>query len=693
MKPLSVALAALIACWSLSATTVSYASPAVFSADYNSHQVIIRLLPELALTSDAQALGLNAGPLRSALRAAGADTAKTLNDTTYLVHFQAATSPAQTATRLAHTAGIVYAEPNYERELLRTTNDPLAPQQWHLDRIQAPLAWDTTIGEGITVALLDTGVSLTHPDLQGRIRGGYDLFNNDADPSDDEGHGTHVAGVVAANGDNGEGGVGICWRCTVLPIKVLGPRGRGSDATIATGIRLAVDQGARIIGMSLGGPEESRVLRDAVDYATSRNVLIVAASGNDGSSGTTPNYPAAFPSVLAVSATDSRDQVTTFSTTGDFVDIAAPGTNIRSTFWSPQSGDTYASASGTSESTPMVVGVAALVLTQRPDLTAPQLAEIIEASADDIDAPGRDSRSGYGRLNAAKAVELARAPDVLSRSRIEGQVTGIAPDQVTVTLNSGQQTRPDANGFYRFAALPTGTYTVAASSTDGQQTSQQVFVSGTQISIASINLGFGGPAGAAFNPVAPTSEPGVAYYSETGHTLRGEFRTYWQRNGGLPVFGFPLSEEVRERGDDGREYVVQYFERNRFELHPENAAPYNVQLGRLGDTILRKSGRDWSSFPKGGEQADCRFFAETGHSLCGAFLRAWSANGLELDGKRGKTVAESLALFGMPLSEPQLETFPDGRSYVVQWFERARFEDHGPDGVLFGLLGRELLGK
>lgn len=691
MKLLAVVLAAFIAFGSLNASAYATATPATSAR--SSNEFIIRLLPELAITRDAIASGPAAGPLQAALRAAGATQVTLIGDTTYRVAFQSALDSAATVARLAHLPGVVYAEPNYERELLRSTNDPLAAQQWHLGRIQANSAWDTTVGEGVTVALLDTGISPSHPDLQGRIAGGYDLFNNDPDPRDDEGHGTHVAGVVAANGDNGEGVVGVCWRCTVLPIKVLGPRGRGSDATIATGIRLAVDQGARVIGMSLGGPEESRVLRDAVDYAVSRNVLLIAASGNDGTSGTTLNYPAAFPNVLAVSATDSRDQVTQFSTTGDFVDIAGPGTNILSTFWSPQSGDTYATASGTSEATPIVVGVAALVLSLRPDFTAPQLAEVLEASADDIGEPGRDSRSGYGRVNAARAVELARAPDVLSRSRIEGQVSGVTPDQVTVTLSSGQQTKPDGNGFYRFDKLPTGTYTVSASTPDGQQVAQQVFVSGTQISVAMVALSFGGPAGAAFNPVAPTNEPGVTFFPETSHTLRGEFRAYWQRQGGLPVFGFPISEEVRERGDDGREYSVQYFERNRFELHPENAAPYNVQLGRLGDTILRKTGRDWYSFPKGGEQPDCRFFADTGHSLCGAFLRAWSASGLELDGKRGKTAAESLALFGLPISEPQLETFPNGRSYVVQWFERARFEDHGPDGVLLGLLGRELVGK
>jgi len=168
------------------------------------------------------------------------------------------------------------------------------------------------------------------------------------------------------------------------------------------------------------------------------------------------------------------------------------------------------------------------------------------------------------------------------------------------------------------------------------------------------------------------------------------FRNYWLANGGLPIFGYPTSEEFVERGEDGRDYVVQYFERHRFELHPENAAPYNVLLSRLGDTILRQGGRDWFAFPKGARAPGCAYFEATGHSLCEPFLSYYRTHGLELDGRAGKTPAESLALFGQPISEPQVETLGDGQSYVVQWFERARFESHGDQGVLLGLLSNDL---
>ncbi|HMP43220.1 MAG TPA: peptidase S8, partial [Roseiflexaceae bacterium] len=137
-------------------------------------------------------------------------------------------------------------------------------------------------------------------------------------------------------------------------------------------------------------------------------------------------------------------------------------------------------------------------------------------------------------------------------------------------------------------------------------------------------------------------------------------------------------------------YTVQYFERRRFEFHPENQPPYHVLLSLMGRSTLERSGRDWNSLPKNGVQAGCLFFNETGQSICEPFLSYWRNHGLEFDGRRGTSLAESLALFGLPISAPQSETLADGRSYTVQWFERARFEDHGSQGVLLGLLAADL---
>jgi subtilisin family serine protease len=655
-----------------------------------SGELIVKLRPGATLSASARAAGAHAESLNALLTGARAGAALALGagSDTYRVQVGSGADLDALAARLAADPAVDYAEPNYVYTQMRTPNDTVLSQQWGLRKIHAFEAWDITTGGPITIALLDTGVSPSHPDLQGKLLRGYDFFNNDDDPSDDEGHGTYTAGVAAAASDNAAGIAGVCWGCKILPVKVLGSRGQGNAATTAAGIRWAVDQGARIISMSLGGDQDAQVVRDAVNYAHDHNALIIAASGNGQREGNVPNYPAAYPSVLAVSATTDTDTVTRFSTIGNFVDISAPGVGLWSTFWSRDAGDSYATANGTSAACPHVAGAAALALTLRPDLSADQLADILMAAADDLGAPGKDIEYGYGRLNLLRVVQFAADPNVLSRSRIEGTVRGARPGQV-VSLSNGQQTQTDASGFYRFENLPAGAYTVTVTGPDGAASSQQSWVSGTPLSVATLDFSFGSSATQYFDPVDPPSD-GAAYFPETGHTLRGTFQSYWRAHGGLPIFGYPTSEEFVERGEDGRDYVVQYFERHRLELHPENATPYDVLLSRLGDQILQGGGRSWFAFPKGAPQPGCQYFEATGHSLCEPFLSYWRSNGLELDGRRGKTQAESLALFGAPISEPQIETLGDGRQYVVQWFERARFEDHGDQGVLLGLLANDL---
>jgi hypothetical protein len=190
---------------------------------------------------------------------------------------------------------------------------------------------------------------------------------------------------------------------------------------------------------------------------------------------------------------------------------------------------------------------------------------------------------------------------------------------------------------------------------------------------------------------ANVSAAPALFFAETQHSLADPMLSYWKAHGGLPVFGFPVSEAFGERSvDTGTTYPTQYFERNRFESHPENTAPYHVLLGRLGDEVLKHQGRDWQSFPKAATTAAHRF-EQTGHALAHRpFWRYWSSHGLEFDGKRGVSYAESLALWGLPLSEPQMETNSSGDRVLTQWFERARFEDHGTKGVLLGLLGNEI---
>jgi len=201
---------------------------------------------------------------------------------------------------------------------------------------------------------------------------------------------------------------------------------------------------------------------------------------------------------------------------------------------------------------------------------------------------------------------------------------------------------------------------------------------------------------AGFFALSP-AQPGVAqsrrFFAETGYNVDGRFLQFWERQGGLPVFGLPISAQRQERSSEGV-FAVQWFERERFEAHPENSPPYDVLLGRLGDEALRQAGRDWQTLPPGAPTDGCRFFAATRHRLCEPFLGYWERNGLEFDGQPGTSYAESLALFGLPLTEPTMETNSSGATVLTQWFERARFEYH-PDNpepyqVLLGRLGAEV---
>jgi hypothetical protein len=181
-------------------------------------------------------------------------------------------------------------------------------------------------------------------------------------------------------------------------------------------------------------------------------------------------------------------------------------------------------------------------------------------------------------------------------------------------------------------------------------------------------------------------------FAETGYCISGRIREFWEQNGGLPVFGYPTTPQ-RPETVEGQTFQVQWFERNRLELHPENERPYDVLLGRLGVVALEQRDLDWREFARSTPLDNCLYFSETQQNVCEPFLSYWRADGLEFDGQPGTSYAESLALFGLPLSGTRVERLHDGRDYVVQWFERARFELHPendpPYNVLFGLLGNE----
>lgn len=194
---------------------------------------------------------------------------------------------------------------------------------------------------------------------------------------------------------------------------------------------------------------------------------------------------------------------------------------------------------------------------------------------------------------------------------------------------------------------------------------------------------------------APQPEPmiGERCFVEVPYCISGRIGEFWEENGGLMVFGFPTSSQYEEI-IEGKPYQVQWFERNRMELHPEKPRPYDVLLGRLGVEMLELQGIDWWQFPTGSDQPGCVYFAETRHSVCGDFLDTWRAHGLEVDGNAGYSMKDNLALFGYPVSEPMTEVLEDGQEHTVQYFERVRMEHHpendAPYTMLFGLLGNEI---
>ena len=309
--------------------------------------------------------------------------------------------------------GVLWAQETEPRHALLTPDDPYYPEQWALPEIGLPAAWDMTTGSPkVIVAVLDTGLDSQLPDFAGRIVSPYSVLTNSSAPSDwadDFGHGTGTAGVAVAAGNNGTGMAGAAWGVSIMPVKV-SEDGTTDDVTMAAGVVYAVDHGANVINVSFGGPEPSIVEQDAISYAVSHGVLVVAAAGNDGQSPpfSTVEYPAAYPGVIAVGATDDTDSVAPFSSAGSELALVAPGMNI-ATYPIPLSGSLVGDESGTSYSTPLVAGVAALMLSANPSLSPQEVTSILETTAKDLGTPGWDPTYGYGLVQADAAVAAAEA--------------------------------------------------------------------------------------------------------------------------------------------------------------------------------------------------------------------------------------------------------------------------------------------
>lgn len=284
-----------------------------------------------------------------------------------------------------------------------TPTDTNFNSQWGLQKIQAPEAWDLTSGSSsITIAILDTGVEPTHPDLKASLVPGYNTVSNNTDTIPIHPHGTRVAGVAAAIGNNGIGVAGVCWNCKIMPMKISNASdGSAYWSDIAEAITWATNNGARVANASYACWNSSTVLSSAA-YMKSKGGVFVASAGNDSTTYSSPAYPK---DLLVVSASDTSDNLYSWSSRGIILTNSAPG-NVYTT----NVGGGYTSASGTSFSAPMTAGVVALVLSKNPTLTGDQAMTIIKNGSDDLGLVGYDSNHGYGRLNALRAVELAGQP-------------------------------------------------------------------------------------------------------------------------------------------------------------------------------------------------------------------------------------------------------------------------------------------
>jgi subtilisin family serine protease len=321
---------------------------------------------------------------------------------------------------------VEYAEPNYVVSLAGSVsvNDPQTSGQYSLDRMRVRHAWGRSTGASNLIAVLDTGVQSGHSDLKGRVVKGYDFVNDDTGAGDDNGHGTWVAGIIAANANDSYGIAGISWSDRILPVKIMNANGTGSTADLASGIYWAAGKRADVINMSVGGFPYSQAVLDAVNYAWNKGAVLVGAAGNNARREN--YYPASYDRVISVSATQVNDEFSYWSSYGPKVNVSAPGSSVLTTNCTvtkcPNRGwGSHTYISGTSFATPNVAGVVALIRAKYPSYTPAQVVSRLYSTVDDLGYGGRDDRYGLGRVNAHRALGASVSqPARVARDDLEG---------------------------------------------------------------------------------------------------------------------------------------------------------------------------------------------------------------------------------------------------------------------------------
>jgi subtilisin family serine protease len=403
------------------ATPVSASPERPLSGEFVPGEVIVRFKPGLRMTAQRAAAATHGATIDERLRLPGAS----------VVELPAGASVPAAIDALEQHPDVLYAQPNYVYSAAATPSDPFFGTLWGLQNsgqaveerygradadIDAPEAWSITTGsDAVKVAVVDSGVEYDHPDLAGNIVAlGRDFYSADDDPRDENGHGTHVAGTIGAQGDNAEGVTGVSWNVGLMPIRVLGPTGGGTTATVTNGLAYAIQQGAKIVNASLGGGTWDPTLASMIEGAS--DTLFVFAAGNGGWDGIGDDndlfgspryYPCGYPyaNVVCVAATDLTDALAPFSNYGTTsVDLAAPGVKIGSTYV----GGSYVYNNGTSMATPHVAGAAALLFARAPHASVAEVRAALLGSVDVLPHLATKVTSS-GRLNAHKAL-LAIAP-------------------------------------------------------------------------------------------------------------------------------------------------------------------------------------------------------------------------------------------------------------------------------------------